>query len=384
MKTQPTPQARERVVVATASVGAGHNQAAAAVVAGLAQALRPVEAEYLDALALVPWCFRLAYPGVYTLGVTRFPRIYGWSYRRLDRQRGPRRTVGERVRLWSESLFTGRLRGAFLARRPALVVATHYLPMIAVSRLIARGAEHLRLMVVMTDYAPHRFWYGEHVERYFVASDAVRLRLRDCGVDDARIMLTGIPVHPKWSARLDRARILADWGLPADRPIILLSGGTFFTVAPVAEIARRMLDGSKAHVVAMAGTNKKLQAVLAAMPEAGRRLTIVPFTDRVHELAEVASVVVTKPGGLITSECVARAAPMVLTRPVPGQEAANADLLVQEGAAVVAQTVEDLLGQVTGLIESPETAAALSANARRIYRPATQTIADEIVQALDL
>jgi processive 1,2-diacylglycerol beta-glucosyltransferase len=371
------------VVLVTSSVGAGHNQAAAALLASLAAARPGLAVEVIDTMKIAPTLFRLYYAGGYSFMVTRAPWLYGWGYNFLNQAQGPAREWSERLRMLFERTVMRGLIRTVLDRRPVVVVATHFLVLPMLGRLLGQGVEGLKALAVVTDSEAHRWWYGENLDRYFVPTELAAEQVARWGIAPGRITVSGIPIHPKWVAPLDRADILARWKLPADKPIVMLSGGTFFTVGPVEKIARAILDSSDAHVVALGGNNKRLLAALAAFPEAGRRLTPVPFTDRVHELAEVASLIVTKPGGLTTTECQAKGLAMVLTNPTPGQEAANARMLAAAGAAVVAATDDEVIAQVRRLLASPAELQALSAAARKLYRPATQTITEEILKAVE-
>ena len=371
------------VMFVSASIGAGHNQAAAAIMAALEQKYPYIQTEFVDALKYTRWWFRPGYDGLYKLGFIHFPRLYGWFYRRLNRPRGVRRTLAERFRLFCERLATRPLQRHVIDRQPKLVVATHFLPAAAVGQLIARKRCNVRLWSVLTDLEPHRFWYVENVERYFVAHEQARQAMASWQVGPDRTVVAGIPVHPKWTAPLDADSIRLSWKLPSDVPIVVISSGAYFTAGPARAIARDVLDNTSACVVILTGSDKKLLARLASFPEHGSRIIGVPFTDRIHELAEVASVLITKPGGLITSECLAKGMPMVLTKPVPGQESANAELLAAEGAAIVTSSTEEVAATVVSLLRSPEARQALRANARRMYKPAAETIAAQIVQALD-
>ncbi len=370
------------VVFVSSSVGAGHHQAAAALMAALEQRDPSVRVEFVDALEFVPWWFRLIYAGGYKTLVTKFHRLYGLGYRFNNRPKTARRKLGERLRLRLEWRCLGRLRRYLLDRRPVLIMATHYLAMPMIGRLIRQGAEGLRMLTVVTDNEAHRFWYSENVEQWFVATEQVRSELCAWDVGPERITVSGIPVHAKWTNPTDEAKVRRDWSLPADAPVVLLSGGAYFTVGPIERIAREIIAATDAHVVVLAGSNKKLLASLSRLPETPKRLTPVPMTDRLNELVGVARIIVTKAGGLFTSECVAKGAAMVLTKPVPGQEAANAELLVREGAAVIAPTTDKVVAQVRRLLESPAEVEALQANARRLYKPAAETIVSAILRII--
>lgn len=374
---------RPKVILVSASVGAGHNQAAEAVLARLRQLDPAIDAQRVDCLAYARWWFRLYYMRGYELVFTKLPWLYGWGYRHYDDPHTPERALGEKARMWLERRALGRLMRFLLDQRPVLVVATHYVFTPMIGRAIARGAGDIRQMVVVTDNEAHRWWYSENVERYFLPNDDVVGTLGPWGVPPERITVSGIPVHPKWTAPLDKAEIYRQWKLPSDRPIVILSGGTFFTQSPVPLIARSILDRTNAHVVVLAGRNKELLAELAAFPEAGGRLSPVPFTDKVHELAEVASLMVTKPGGMITSECIAKGVAMVLTKPVPGQEEANARMLSAQGAAVLAPTTEEIIAQTTRLLSAPAELDSLRANARRLFRSGADIIAKAVLERVN-
>ncbi len=383
--TAPTPDGASAgggVLFSSASVGAGHNQAAYAVMAALAEAAPSVQMEFIDTLAHVPAWFRMAYGGGYALMAARLPWLYGLGYRLSHRPTGSGRACSEKARLAVEWRVNRRFRQHLLRRRPALVVATHHMVLPVIGRMIAEGVEGLRLWAVVTDHEAHRFWYGENVERYFVGDDSVVEDLRRWDVPADRITVSGIPVHPKWTAPLERERILRDWRLPADRPIVVVTGGAHFTVGPVPRIARRIAETTGAYVMVLAGSNKKLAARLASMSVSGGTVVPVGFTDRCHELAEVATLIVTKAGGITTSECIAKGVPMVLSRSGPGQETANVELLCRRGAAVPAPTPRQVVRTVTDLLGCPDKLAQLSRNARALYRPAAQAIAHDIAETI--
>ena len=372
---------RRRIWVVTASVGAGHNSAARAIIAGLGRCEQPPDVEYVDVLDLAPPLFRAWYAGGYALAVSRLPFFYGLGYRITDRPQGPRRRILERRRLWKERRALKHLSQRLLEQRPDLIVHTHFLAPPIIGRMIRRQELSIPQMGVVTDYVAHRFWYAEQVERYFVATDTCVESLRRWSVAPERITVSGIPIHPKWTEPLDRDRILSDWNLPADKRIVLVSGGTEFTCGPITKIACDVVDRcAEAFVVVLGGNNKKLLARLAKLSVARDRLRGVSFTDRVHELVEVCSLMVTKAGGITTTECLAKARGMVLLQAVPGQEAANAEYLAGQGAAVIAGAAGQVGRTVADLLADPTALDSLCRSAGRLYRDGTGTIVSEIAR----
>ena len=377
---------RPRVILATGGVGAGHNQAAMALLAGLEAADPSLGAEYVDFLPMANPLFRLYYAGGYAKTVSLAPACYGLGYRLSDRPRGPKRTVSERLRLWLERVAVRRFMGWLADRQPALVVSTHFLPPPMIGRMIDRGAD-LRQMVVVTDHDLHRVWVAEGVERYSICADVARRRLRDFGVDDDRIEMTGIPVHPKWLGPIDETAARRDWNLPPGRPTVLVSGGVDFTCGSVQRLAVDLCRRApEVRVLVLGGANKKLLGRLARRPEAAGddpQLRPIGFTDRVHELVNLSDLVVTKSGGMTTSECVTAGAPMVLLTPVPGQEAANARWLCDNRAAMMGGSAAATVDEVVRLLGQPDELARLRASARRIATPATETIVRRILDTVN-
>lgn len=370
------------VMIISSSVGAGHNQAAVAIMDALKSTGLNVEIEMLDALDFVPSWFSVIYAGGYKMLVTKFPELYGWGYRISNQPKGGQRTPWERMRLQVEWYALRKLRKYLLQRRPTLVLATHYLATPMIGRLINDTLPALRMLTVITDNESHRFWYAQNVEKWFVANKKVRDEIIAWDIEPKRIIISGIPVHKKWTTPLDKEKVLRDWNLPPDRPIVILTGGAHFTVGPIEQIARGILSTSNAHLIVLTGANKRLLAKMARWPQAGKRMTLISFTNLLNELCGLASVVITKAGGLITSECIARGVPMVLTRPVPGQEAANAELLAREGAALVASTAWQVVQNVKYLLESDELSQTVCTNARRLFKPATDTIVSTVIEMI--
>jgi len=373
-------------MVVTASVGAGHNSAARAIVAGLADRAPQLRVEYVDVLALAPWAFRAYYAGVYAFAVTKAPWGYGMGYWMTNRPHKPGRGLMERRRLWSERCSLKRFAATLLDDPPDLVVHTHFLAPPLIGRMIERKQLATKQMVVLTDNEAHRFWHAENVDRWFVPADHCVEALQQWGIRDEAITVSGIPVHPKWAAPVDRAKVLANWHLPADKRIVLLAGGAEFTCAPIETLACRIADTcDDTCVVVLGGNNKPLLGRLVPLTaQRPGRLACVSFTDRVQELVSVSSLMVTKAGGITTAECLAKGTPMALLKPVPGQEAANARYFEREGAAVVIRSTADVPDVVRRLLSNPAELQALGQNAQRLYRPATGTIVDAVCRALSV
>lgn len=358
-----------RVLVLSASVGAGHLRAAQAVELALRELAPDAVVRNVDVLELTNATFRRLYGKAYLDLVNRVPYVLGYFYDLMDRPRSPERKT-DRLRLLVEKLnFRALLK--FLRSEPwNVIVNTHFLPAEIIASLRLRGDLATPQFTVTTDFETHRLWVNQPCERYFTATAEGAAYLEHWGVPAGDVRITGIPIHPAFSRSKDRAECLARHGLAGDRPVLLqLAGG--FGVGPIAELFRAVLAiEMPLQVVVVAGRNEalKVQLELIAAPER-HRVKVFGFTDQIDELMAAADLVMTKPGGLTTSEALARGAALAIVNPIPGQESRNSDFLLENGAAVKINNVGTLAHKLTALLSDRARLGQLRENARRLGRP---------------
>jgi len=219
----------------------------------------------------------------------------------------------------------------------------------------------------------------EVVDLYCVAAEETKARLVARGAKAGSIVATGIPISTRFLEKIDVKSVRQRYGWRDDLPTVLvLSGG--FGMGPVAEILRE-LDKVSAmfQTVVVTGKNEELRRELAAQ-DRQHPTQILGFSTNMHELMAVSDLIVTKPGGLTTSEAMAMGKPLFILNPIPGQEAANSDFLLEHGAATKVNRVEDLPYRVEQLLGSKKLAEMAKA-AKRIGRPlAAQKICEEVTQ----
>jgi processive 1,2-diacylglycerol beta-glucosyltransferase len=323
----------------------------------------------VDVLDLTNAAFRRLYGKAYLDLVNMAPHVLGYFYDLLDRPRrqGDRR---DRLRLAVEKL---NLRPfvRFLEAEPwDIIVNTHFLPAEIIASLRGNGRFRTPQFTATTDFETHRLWVNQPCDHYFTATDEGAAYLQHWGVPASDTTVTGIPIHPVFSKSKDRSECLRRQGLAGDRPIVLqLAGG--FGVGPIEQIYRGVLDvATPIEVVVVAGRNAEAKRQLERVGVPPRhRVKLLGFTDQIDELMAVADVVLSKPGGLTTSEVLARGAAMAIVNPIPGQESRNSDFLLENGAAIKINNIGTLPHKLARLLADPKRLAALKSAARRLGRP---------------
>ena len=357
------------VLIMSASVGAGHLRAAQALELAFRKLAPEAMVSNIDVLTLTNAAFRRLYGRAYLDLVNKAPHILGYLYDLMDRPRSPKRR-SDRLRVLVQKLNLTSFVEFLRDEPPDLIVNTHFLPAEIISSLRRKGRLDIPQFIVTTDFETHRLWVNQPCAHYFTATEEGSLNLQHWGVPAGDATATGIPIHPVFTEAKDRAACLRRQGLVGDRPIILqLAGG--FGVGPVEMLYQAILQiETPAEIVVVAGRNEELKTRLEACEVPSRhRAKVLGFTDQIDELMLPADVVVSKPGGLTTSEALACGAAMAIVNPVPGQESRNSDYLLENGAAIKINNVATLTYKLSALLGDPKRLAWLKENARRLGRP---------------
>ncbi len=379
MKTKP------RVLLLSATSGAGHVRAAQALEKAFS-ARGDCFVEHIDALQYVSKLFQRIYDKAYISMVQRAPELMGVLYDRTDQPwQHPRR------RLALDRLNTGPMIRLLKRIQPDLCVATHFLPAEIIAWLIAKRKLLAHNAIVVTDYDVHAMWLCRTVDRYYVAIDEAKEYLARIGVPREKLLVTGIPVDPLFAAPVSRSDARKQLGLDTTESVILISAGGY-GIGPVEQLVKDLLALQRPwQIVAIAGKSEKTKKRLEEMArEAGKlqsgspRLCAVGFTSEMDKYMAAADLMVGKAGGLTTSEALARALPMALIEPIPGQEERNADHLLEAGAAIRCNNLPAAAWKIAALLDDAKRLARMRDAASGLGKPgAAARIAEDAIRLLD-
>jgi processive 1,2-diacylglycerol beta-glucosyltransferase len=379
MKSKP------RVLLLSASSGAGHVRAAQALEKAFA-ARGDCVVEHIDAIHYVSKLFQRVYDKTYIAMVRRAPELMGVLYDRTDQPwNHPRR------RLAMDRLNTQPMIRMLKRMQPDLCVATHFLPAEIIAWLIAKKKLSARHAIVVTDYDVHALWLCRTLDRYYVALEESAEYMARIGVPRDKVRVTGIPVDPLFAIPLDRSAARKHFGLDPEALTLLVSAGGE-GVGPIEQLVRNLLAMQKPwQIVAIAGKSEKTQRRLEELSrQAGKlasgalRLCAVGFTTEMDQYMAAADLLVGKAGGLTTSEALARALPIALVEPIPGQEERNADHLLEAGAAIRCNNLPAAAWKIATVLDDPPRLRRMQEAARAMARPAAAAnIAEDALRLID-
>ena len=362
------PKQFKRVLILSASAGAGHMRAADALVKAFTLEQAAGEVKHVDALTLTNPLFRTLYAKAYLKLVGAAPDVLGWIYKRLDKP-------------WKEDplqkafnkLNTVPLVKMLESFQPDMAICTHFLPAEIILRLNRKRRIKCPVAVTVTDLDAHAMWLMRNVDTYFVAMEETRVYMAALGVEAGRVHVTGIPIDPAFSEPIGREAAAKVQGLDPKLPTILISAGGF-GVGNVELLVQEMAKlQHAAQIVAICGRNEKLKAsmekTVAGLPHGAAKIHVIGFTDQMHNYMAAADILLGKPGGLTMSEALTRGLVFVIVTPIPGQEERNSDHLLEEGCAIRCNNIPALAYKVDRLLSDPARLATMKANALRLAKP---------------
>ena len=383
-KAEVTNAAAPRLVLLSVSAGAGHVRAAAALCAQ-AQA-SGMAVTHIDVMSGVPSWFRWVYAELYAILVNHAPQLWRWLYSRMN-QRGSASLL-QTLRCAIEQRASAAWLAQVAAIAPDVIVCTHFMPAEVLGKLQAGAGGAVRfncpVYVHVTDFDLHAMWVQPGVAGYFVACDELRFHLQRAGVAAACVAVTGIALTAQFAPMPRQDTLLREHGFNPRRPTVLLMGGGG-GFGGLDRIAAQLLESAgDFQLLVMAGSNATALAALRLLADKWPgRLAAMGHTDQVAQLMASVDVVITKPGGLTSSECLAIGVAMIVNAPIPGQEERNADHLLEQGAALKAVDGVTLAYRLRYLLDHPAERDAMARRGRSLGRPdAARHIIDHIIDRI--
>lgn len=358
---------RLKIAILSCSYGGGHQRVAEVLVDELRQRSPECRIEIHDYIeTCIGHVANLVLTSFYFSSVRWAPWLYRWFYYATGAI-SPHSPVQRAI----NTLGKRRLATLLRTQRPDIVVCTYCLPAGVLSELRREGRTDVACATVITDHAIHSQWIHPGIDLYLVSSAHVRDGVVAHGIAADRVLSTGIPVSPALGKPLDRHALRRQYGLDPALPTILVMVGAYNLMRGAPDVYRRMINLPRsAQLLCVCGRDERLrQAVEQLAQGATMPVRVFGYVREIPELMAMSDLMVSKAGGVTTSEALAAELPMVLVNPIPGQEEENTAFLQAVGAAVAVPRPADLCPLIADLLDHPERLAHLREGARRVKRP---------------
>jgi len=357
-----------KVFVIYASAGAGHMKAADAVAKAVKKNYPNADLKLFDSLDYTTSFFKKSYPAIYLFAISQTPTIWGLCYYMFDWPVID--FIVAKMRRMTNGFHAKKLKRFILEEKPDVVISTHFMATEVIGNLKKKGLYKGRLVTVVTDYGLHSFWVHKNCDDFVVASEDTKEDLAKRGIDRNRIYSLGIPIDEAFAKKEDKTLMRKNLGIREDLfTILIVSGG--FGVGPILELVKELgsLD-IPIQLIVVCGKNPKLvEEVTNEQKRLKNPLKIYGFATNMPELMSASDLMITKSGGLTTSEAMVKGLAMIVIKPVIGQETKNCGFLVKHEAAVRVDNVKQVKTAVLDLFKDKDKLEKMRRNINSIARP---------------
>jgi processive 1,2-diacylglycerol beta-glucosyltransferase len=366
---------RPSALILTARYGSGHLQAAKVIAQEIhRKGFEPVVSDL----------FGESYPAFTNFtqslllkSFTYGPHFYKWFYY------GTNMLHSKGLVQFSKYLGRKRLLELFAMHNPEFVITTF--PLHTAPFLIKKSKSSIPVYTVITDYCAHPYWTNPLIDHYFVASQSVKLSLLAQNINKEIITVSGIPIRSSFEKALNKKMIERKYGFSSHKKVVTILAGADGVLKNVKELCESLLQNSAYQVIVICGRNEKLYDKLSPLVLRFRdSIRLYRYVEEIHEIFSVSDCLVTKPGGLTLTESAALQIPLILYKPVPGQESENAKYFAEKGAALISYSSKETLDHIQRICQDESLSMKMRNSLNEIYQPfSARTIAEFAIQQIE-
>ncbi|MGI6031091.1 MAG: MGDG synthase family glycosyltransferase [Eubacteriales bacterium] len=270
----------------------------------------------------------------YLVSTAYMPKAFGKVYHFADRKTTPAHRMS--MTNLTSHILTHELRDFIDDCAPDIIVCTHPFPAVIIDSLKRKDRLDAITVGVLTDFTIHPFWENtQHLDYYVTASELMGIQLRRKHLDDAKMLPFGIPIHPKFSTKMDQREARRALGLAEDKKTLLVMSGSMGFGKIDRSIEKLDELDMDFQGLVVCGNNKEMYRKISAM-ELHKDFRIFGYVNNVDVMMDAADCIITKPGGITSSEALAKELPMIMVNPIPGQEERNVEFLLNNQLAMYA------------------------------------------------
>ncbi len=375
----------KKILILYAKYGGGHFSAAKSVYEYICENYTNVEVNMVDCIEYINKFFNKISTDVYKKITKNAPKLWKEVY--YHSEKGALSKISNS----SNKIMARKLNNLINEYSPDIVISTHMFATQMISYLKKKGKTNCILATILTDFAPHEQWlvgkdYGNF---FFVSNDEMRNSLiNNFGINGEIVFTTGIPLSNKFEHEFNTDEIYKSFGLsPNKKTILFFGGGEFgigknYTISILKALCNHL---DEFQIIAVSGKNEKMNLAFNQLAEDignPANLKIYDYITNVPEAMKISSLVVTKPGGLTSSESLASELPMLIINPIPGQEEENAEFLEKSGVALWIRANDNIETVVNNLLNSPLELNKMKENAKKIAKIHSTRAICEIILGL--
>jgi len=364
-----------KALVLSVRAGYGHHSTGQAVMRELEQ--RGFVCEMLDTFEYINPHLANSISDGYLFSTKYLSEAYGKAYSLLDKreERYGRRSL---MTILSK-IVSNKLKEYFDDYQPDIVIGTHSYACLLMTYLQEKGIITCKTYGIITDFTVHPFWESTGIDYYVTPDALLNQQMGKKGIPEEKILPYGIPIKEKFYQKQNQKEARKALGIKDKTTVLVMMGSMGFGNM---EKNLRALDTLKLdfQILCVCGNNEKMKCSLEEI-EWSKSVYVYGFVDNVDVMMDASDCIITKPGGLTTSEFMAKGLPAIILNPIPGQEERNMEFLVNNGAAMMVTPTFPIDEAVYELLKYPWRVELLKESVARLGKPdATKRLCDFMIE----
>lgn len=347
----------KKVLIFTASIGGGHNEAASCLEKEFVKHGFIVKKS--DALLEINKSLDSFISHSYKILIDKFPKIYGNLYDISNKKKTNKLITG----LFSK-ISKNKIYNIILEEKPDLIISTHCFVVGVIGSLKENGVIDIPFISVVTDYEAHQTYINKNVDAYIVSNDNIAKILVKQGISEDKIFPYGIPIKTKF---LHNHKTISIKKRPFQ--ILLMAGSLGHKDMEKVLKSIIYMEGNY-RIVIVCGRNKDLKTSIQNNYYnliRDNKIILYGFTNDIPNIMENSDIIITKPGGLTISEAIAKKLPMIIPYYIPGHEKENLDFLVKNGLAIYVDKIGHIKGLIEFIMKNPEELESIKENMDKMF-----------------
>jgi len=232
-------------------------------------------------------------------------------------------------------------------KKPKYIILTHFFPTSFAVRL--KSLYGIKIITVVTDFCVHPLWINEAIDAYLVATSSTRDELIARGVKQKKITVTGLPLRDGFREECDVEKIRKNLAFD-EKPIVFIFSSTQGDTPHLKRILTELTESF--NFIVIYGKNKKSKKLIDSLNS--KSIRGLAYYEKIWELMSVSAAIITKPGGLTTSEGLYKRKPFLFTHYIWGQEKGNLDMVVKLGVGFYTPSFEKIKVALFYVMKNPD------------------------------
>jgi processive 1,2-diacylglycerol beta-glucosyltransferase len=344
-----------RVLILAVPVGAGHMKAATAVQQALSELDPGTDVRFENCFDWVLPLYGAAYTHIYDFAQKKARTLLKILYAGMGVNDGASDFLYQ-----SHKVMAYRFRDLLVGYRPDYVLCTHFSP--GYFSALYKSEFDYKIGVVVTDYYVHPHWVNHEIDHYFIPHEFLTEQIMSYGAKKEQVFPFGLPVALELESAINQEAARTRFGLSKDRLSATVMGSRVFG-GEWFELVRELVDFDYDFLV-LCGENMVVQEKIKKL-RGKSHLTTHGMVPRIYELIATTDILITKAGGITTTEATKVGPCLLLANSIVGLEDKNEDFFIQHGAAL-RLTTKNAKSVMADLLTHQEKITQMRTNLKRM------------------